>query len=359
MASEQALAQALIVSGADDDRSVTVPANWFDDPYTDPGPWAAYTLGFQSRMVRTWYKLSVGYRGEARNLDTGVPATVEELRQAIAILTASASPAIICRFNAALVRFADADDAVHDGCDDPEKCAAPIVSAFEALEDLPPLADGVVPASHQLSGWYTLGAVMGKSASLPDTPPTKEDNSPLLQATLVAQRIPPRDRARVKSVADLALLADEYPTANEESLKRHLLELFRKGSMGKDFAWRMHPLRWWLELFEYHEHILNQLRHLLRIPLWDESTGELYFDGRVIRRVVAKAHDVRAILKAFQALNWKRTIHHPRYRTEKPTRLLALRNNHIHSLNEGIAANTIRFGGGGEDHLIKWELLAS
>lgn len=74
--------------------------------------------------------------------------------------------------------------------------------------------------------------------------------------------------------------------------------------------------------------------------------------------LVAKtAHDVRAILDVFQTGGWMRVISHPRTASAKPrSRILSLRNNHTFSLNEGIAPGTIRFGGGGEDHLIKWEL---
>ena len=308
-------------------------------------------------MVRTWYGLSVDHRRKAKAPSTGVPLVVGDLRRALAVLSNSASPQITQRYNAALAALSASEAAIYDASDGPNPLTPITALEREALNELPVLADAVVPEGHQYDGLYRLGAVLAVSAAISDNSRNGPEDVSLRTVACAARRISVRDRTRLESVSDLLWLADEYRSCDETTLRRNFIGLAYEDLTVREIKWRLNPARWWLVLFDYHSRILDELRRLPRTPSWDSGMGELYFDGRLIRKVVKKATDVRAILDAFQACGWKRVILHPRTESVKPkSRILTLRNNHTFSINEGIAPGTIRFGGGGEDHLIKWEL---
>jgi hypothetical protein len=84
-------------------------------------------------------------------------------------------------------------------------------------------------------------------------------------------------------------------------------------------------------------------------PMWDEDSGELRLNGKVIRRLAGRAKNLRAILSTFQEEGWRLRVDNPLSggANSRPLREA------VRSLNEGLKA--IRFRCDGKSSGILWE----
>jgi hypothetical protein len=85
-----------------------------------------------------------------------------------------------------------------------------------------------------------------------------------------------------------------------------------------------------------------------KLPVWDREERELRFEGTVVRtiRSLAVAHNIVAILDAFEAYRW-------RFRVDAPAELVdqALYDA-VHTLNKGL--KKMKFHVDGDGRQIRW-----
>ena len=162
--------------------------------------------------------------------------------------------------------------------------------------------------------------------------------------TLRSNLLSAEERRRVPLTPDgLARLPELFANCRGFSLERATLELALHGS-----------------LLIYGDYLL--LRQQIREPLgktdsaprpdWDSDTGKLSFQGVVVRKVGARAKNVRCVLGAFQKKNWPNRIDIPLRATRKSSKSKVVRNA-LSNLNRQLSA--LKFHGDGTGKGICWE----
>lgn len=88
-------------------------------------------------------------------------------------------------------------------------------------------------------------------------------------------------------------------------------------------------------------------------PEFDGETGELRWRGVVVKRLVRKAKNQRAVLRTFEEEGWPARIDDPASDRSQDRPLGEQIQDTVRSLNERLPADTIRFHGDGDG--IRWE----
>jgi hypothetical protein len=89
-------------------------------------------------------------------------------------------------------------------------------------------------------------------------------------------------------------------------------------------------------------------------PRWDNTAGELWFAGDVVKRLMRPAPNQRLILQAFQEDHWPRAIDDPLRVDPNLDPAKRLRDT-IDNLNRHVLRRLIRFSGTGNGTGIRWE----
>jgi hypothetical protein len=97
-------------------------------------------------------------------------------------------------------------------------------------------------------------------------------------------------------------------------------------------------------------------------PIWKAKEGELWFKGKIIKRIGPKATSQRAAFNAFQAGGWQPPIENPlrnvpakRQKNGNVPLLIHRIHELINSCNDGLPEGTIRFIGDGTGTGMGWK----
>jgi hypothetical protein len=133
----------------------------------DLKPWAAYTLGYNSFMVRVWQIVFWEHAESYWEADDGVLLTVDEIRQAVVHLVREAHAGVLAKLSEVLedlVALNEAWKRSYDAADEEGHVSdgGTTIPGADSWQNLRVLADDALDEDSSLVDWYRLGASLGR-----------------------------------------------------------------------------------------------------------------------------------------------------------------------------------------------------
>jgi hypothetical protein len=343
------------------------------DPGKDLRPWAAYTLGHETRMLPYYVSQFPTASFMGRSAFDGIPVAADRVRLAVDVLAGTIPPGVLSTMNRAwrsLVRRVGSFE--HDFT---ERGALPgrDLTTGDLIARLALLADRAIPRPLPASRWFQLGCAVGEfyqKDQLHDGP----EGIPFRPVAEAARRVTCAEQHDCPELHQVAVLLDRPEAATEEGLRNLCIDRSDPDWPHPDESpWPNSPFfgqqvrRLHLSIDEYlregsearqlpsppptaaesppQQHPDSQSETAIK-PRWEKTTGRLWFGDHLAAEFHDRGEVLVAILDRFEESNWE-PIDDPH------PRAIYIKGEHVASLNKRV--KYIRFRGSGTKRGIRWE----